>query len=245
MRLKYNKNDPFSFKEAIPYTVKKEINHVVNGTQKTGKEQSLTWCRVKNTNEIFVSNQATGTQNSTETKPCSRQDGDTEQIGDLHTHPTQNSDTIGITPSTSDIVSTLVESVDKGIPQISCITGPGSKFLGCYQPKPGILRDQYKIQAYDQTLEYNESTPNDVAPYIKQNVRQDFDHAIYDRKTLKRVYNPNPKDIVNDALMKSKKYLKENITSDQDKISFCNIIEDLIHPTKNRSVTQECIRQLL
>lgn len=233
--------ESFSFKKNIPLTVKKEISKAVRKTSRSGNEQSLTWCRIKNTRKIFVDGQAAGTQTSTTTKPCSQKNA--ERIGDMHTHPTYDPETIGLTPSTADIVSTLTDSLEAGIPQISCITGPNTKFVNCYQPKPNLLIDQQKIEGYTGAMDYNESSTTDIAPYVRENVGRDFDHALYDRKTLKRVYNPSAKDIVKDAIMKSRENLEKNVENHK-KPAFCRSVQDLNYPTNSNAVMFECLKQL-
>ena len=233
--------EAFSFKRTIPTTVKKDISKAVRKTSNSGNEQSLTWCRIKNTRKIFVSGQAGGTASSTTTKPCMQKN--TERIGDMHTHPTNDENTMGLTPSTADVVSTLTDSLEEGIPQISCITGPNTKFINCYQPKPNLLTDQQKIEGYTAAMEYHENSATDIAPYIRDNVARDFDHAVYDRKSLKRVYNPSAKDIVKDSIMKSKEILEKNVENHQ-KPAFCKSLQDLNYPTNNDSVMVECLRQL-
>ena len=234
-------HEAFSFKRTIPTTVKGDIKKAVRKTSTSGNEQSLTWCRIKNTRKIFVAGQTAGTQSSTTTKPCSMKNS--ERIGDMHTHPTYDNETIGLTPSTADIVSTLTDSLQEGIPQISCITGPGTKFVNCYQPKPNVMLDQQKIEGYTGAMSYNESSTTDMAPFIRDNVARDFDHAVYDRKSLRRVYNPSPKDIVRDSIMKSHEVLEKNIENHK-KPAFCKSLEDLNYPTNNNAVMIECLKQL-
>lgn len=237
------KNETFTFKRNIPVNIKSDIQKAVRRTSKTGNEQSLTWCRVKNTRKIFTAGKASGSQGATETVPCHVKHGDTEQIGDLHTHPTYDDRTIGLTPSTADYVSTVTDSAQKGIPQISCITGPYTKFINCYQPKPHVIHDPQIIDNYKDALRYTESSVTDISPYLKENVRAHFDHALYDRKTLKRVYKPTPKDIVKDSLMKSKENLKRDVP-EHLKPDFCGSVEALNYPTPNNAVKMECLRQL-
>src|SRR5438270_8216601 len=128
-----------NFNRGIPSSVQDEIEYVNRLTKKTGAEQSLTFCRLKGRDKIFVSNYAKGDNDATYVMPCHSAHGHAEKVSDLHTHPTNDPSTVGIIPSVSDIVSTLVESYQSKIPQISCITGPDAKMIGCYQPKKEIL----------------------------------------------------------------------------------------------------------
>lgn len=238
-----NSKETFSFKRNIPTNIKDDIHKAVMKTSRSGKEQSLTWCRVKNTRKVFVSAKATGTEEQTQTKPCDIKHGDTERIGDLHTHPTLDEQYIGLTPSTSDIVSTVTDSASKGIPQISCITGPKTKFINCYQPKSSVISNPDTVNSYVTAAEHQEASLTDLSPFLKQHVALDFDHAVYDRKTLKRVYNPRPKDIVNDAFMKSKDIIRRNVP-EHERAGYCKIIQDLNLPSPRNEVMFECMRQL-
>lgn len=238
-----NTDSSSSFQYSIPVTIRDEINQVVRLTSKTDREQSLTFCRLKDQQKIFVANYATGNINETEVKPCNSEYGNTEKIGDLHTHPTQDKNTVGITPSIADITSTITESKKEGVSQISCITGPDAKFIHCYQPKPRILMDDEKMKNYKRLSNYMESSVTDVPPFIRENVAQDLDHALYDRKTFHRVKNPRPKDIVHDAFLNSRKLLKFKEIPNLDKGAFCDIIEDLNYPDKDK-VSIQCRKAL-
>ena len=232
-----------SFTRSIPNTVQDEINHAVKLTKQTGAEQSLTFCRLKDRNKIFVSNYAKGDGDATYVMPCHSSHGHAVKVGDYHSHPTGDPSTVGIIPSTADIVSTLIESYQTKIPQISCISGPDSKMIGCYQPKKEIIEDREKIKNYKRVLNYNERSVTDIHPYFRENVGNDFYHAWYDRKSFKRIPNPRAKDIVHDAFLNSKNYLKFKDVPDLEKGSWCEIVEDLMLPN-NDQVGQECRKAL-
>src|SRR6478609_4897754 len=157
-----------NFTRGIPSTVQDEIEYVNKLTKKTGAEQSLTFCRLKGKNKIFVSNYAKGDSDATYVMPCHSAHGHAEKVSDLHTHPTNDPYTVGIIPSTADIVSTLIESYQTKIPQISCITGPDAKMIGCYQPKKEILNDQEKLKMYKRAMNRNEYSITDFYPYFTQ-----------------------------------------------------------------------------
>lgn len=229
----------YSFTKMLPISIHEPIKNAVTLTSTTGKEQSITFCRLRNTSKIYVSDHVIGHSDETIIKPCNP---DSEQIGDLHTHPTENNTTVGITPSTSDMVSTLVDSVNHNIPQISCITGPNAKYIDCYQPHPKVMKNKEKVVQYKKTLEYNDSKVTDVPSYIRDNVAHDFVHAWYDKNTFRRTV-PNPIDVVHDAFTLSAPYLKFEDVPEKSKKKFCNMIEDLNYPMKGK-VSKACFRYL-
>lgn len=235
--------DNYDFKESIPDSIQREINYVVKKTEETNREQSLTFCKLEDKDRIFVSSHTTGNNSSTEVLPCNKAYGKSMKISDLHTHPTSDKRTIGITPSTADLVSTVIESKQFGIPQISCITGPGAKYISCYQPTEEMLNNPEKIKNYKRALNYvEESGIQDVHPFIRESVAKDFNHAWYDRKTFKRVV-PKPKDVVHDAFLKSKNLHKFKYIHDLDKDPACQLIEDLNYPSQGK-VADACRKAL-
>lgn len=232
-----------NFNRGIPSSVQDEIEYVNKLTKKTGAEQSLTFCRLKGRNKIFVSNYAKGDNDATYVMPCHSAHGHAEKIGDMHTHPTQDPMTVGITPSVADFVSTLIESYNTKIPQISCISGPDAKHIHCYQPKKEILDDQEKLKMYKRALAYRERNVTDVHPYFREHVGDDFNHAWYDRKKSNRISQPKPKEIVNDSFLTSRDYLKFKDIPDLEKGAFCDLVEDMSLPN-NDNVGQECRKVL-
>ena len=182
------------------------------------------------------------TKNQTYIMPCNEFHGRAEKIGDLHTHPTQDKTTIGITPSTADLVSTLLESVGTAIPQISCITSADAKHVHCFQPTPESVNNPEKVKNYKKALMYNESNITDVHPFLRHNVANDFVHAWYDRKSWKRV-KPKPHEVVKDAFLNSKNLVKFKSVHDLDKQSFCDLVEDLNLPSQGK-VADECKKRL-
>lgn len=232
-----------SFENCIPHSIRREIKYAVDRTDKTNREQSLTFCRLEDKDRIFVSSHTAGNNNSTEVLPCNKAYGKSVKIGDVHSHPTNDKRTIGITPSTADLVSTVIESKQYGIPQISCIIGPHIKHISCYQAKEELLNNPEKIKNYKRALNYvEESGINDVHPFIRESVAKDFNHIWYDRKTFKRV-NPTPKDVVKDAFGKSKNLHKFKYIHDLDKDPACVLIEDLNYPSGGK-VAEACRRAL-
>lgn len=231
-----------SFEDCIPHSVRREIKHIIKKTKDKKREQSLTLCKLSNNDKIFVSDYTSGSLGSTDVLPCNRLHGNTMKVGDVHSHPDFDSKTIGITPSTSDMVSTILDSVQNKFPQISCIVGTNSKHISCYQAKKELLDNPEKIKNYKKALYYPEEGITDISPYIRENIGKDFNHAWYDVKSFKRV-TPSPKEIVNDALVKSKKFLKFEGLDPLQKGIACDLIQDLNYPTDNR-VGEECRKTL-
>jgi hypothetical protein len=231
----------YSFRKFIPVSLHSPIKKAVSMTLSTGKEQALTFCRIKNTNKIFVASHVVGSDDQTTIKPCDT--ATSEQMGDLHTHPTQDSNTVGITPSTSDIVSTLTDSTDHKIAQISCITGPDSKYISCYQPKQAALNDKQKIENYKKTLNQTEGKVTDIPPYLRENVGNDFYHAWYSKSSFRRTV-PTPKDVVKDAFARSGKYLREKDVPEPEKPRFCELISSINYPTPDKRVFKACVEYL-
>jgi hypothetical protein len=232
-----------AFEKSIPPTIRDEIGQVINLTKKTAKEQSLTFCKLKGKEKIFVSDYSVGNKNETQVMPCRAEHGHAEKVGDLHTHPTQDPTTVGITPSTSDIVSTLTDSVDEKIPQISCITGPDAKMIHCYQAKREVMKNPDKVKGYKQSMNFYETGVADIPPFIRENVADDFIHAWYNRHTWERVF-PKAKDVVRDAFINSKNFLKFEDIPDLEKGSFCDVIGDLNNPDNEDRVSMECRKAL-
>lgn len=241
---RFSENGDYSFGKTVPETLHQSIKNAVTLTNSTGKEHSITFCRVRDTKKIFTGSQMAGGSDTTLIKPC---DSGSEQMGDLHTHPTQDADTVGITPSTSDIVSTLTDSVHHKIPQISCITGPNSKYISCYQPKPSVMQDANKVQAYKNALNESNSAGSsnvtDIPEFIRANVGLDFTHAWYSKSSFKRTV-PSSDDVVKDAFMKSGKFLKKVDVPQEKKPAFCSLIESLNYPTTTKRITRACIKYL-
>jgi hypothetical protein len=230
-----------SFTDSIPSTVRREINQVIKQTKKSGHEQSLTFCKLND--KIFVSDYASGTENETYVMPCRSEHGNNAiKIGDLHTHPSDDA-TIGITPSPSDLVSTIEESAHYKVPQIGCITAPDARQIHCMQPKDEVLQNPEKIKSYKNALRHDTSQITKIPIYIRENVANDFHHAWYNRKDFGRIRNPKAKDIIHDAFINSRKILKFDDIPELEKGPFCQIIEDLNLP-KHHTVEEECRKVL-
>lgn len=243
-RLTANKpSEPFV--RNIPQTVREEINYVVKQTANNGRENSLTFCVLdSNKNKVYVSDYSQGNETATYSLPCNSDHGNAKRIGDLHTHPTQDPTTIGITPSDADFVSTIEDSLQENLPQISCITSSDAKMIHCYQPKYRTLYDKEKLRNYRNSIYYQSSDLSDINPYIRNNVGKDFDHAWYDRKTFKRIYRPKPEDIVHDAFLKSRGSLRVDWIPELEKGSFCDFIQESNFPDSRDRVANECRKQL-
>lgn len=233
------------FNASIPRNIRNDIDYVVKKTKETGKEQSLTFCRLLGRNKkIYTSDYALGNNDATLVMPCNSSHGPSEKIGDLHTHPTQDPDTVGITPSSADITSTLLESAKARIPQISCITSNEAKGIHCYQPKKEAMNDPEKVRGYRRSQYYISNSVADTHPYFRANIGDDFVHAWYDRKTFKRIKHPESRLIVHDAFINSKNSLKYEDLEELEKGGFCQLVEDLNLPNTENRITEKCRKEL-
>jgi len=115
--------------------------------------------------------------------------------------------------------------------------------IGCYQPKKEVMEDKEKIKNYKRAMYYDQSSITDFHPYYREHVGDDFYHAWYDRKTYKRIAHPKPKDIIHDAFINSKNYLKFIDIPDLEKGSFCEVVQDLMLPSDD-DVGLECRKVL-
>lgn len=230
------------FENEIPKRIRDEIETVVDQTEKDGKEKSLTFCVVGD--RIHTSNYAKGQRGSTEVKPCNEKKyGKSEKIGDMHTHPVEAPGT-GIMTSEADFTLNLIESKQLGKKQISCITNHESKYVSCFYPKD--IPDSKKIRKYENALD-NTSTDNDVDPYFRKNIQEDFNHAYYNRKTWKRV-TPDARNIVSDALGRSTERLRDRDIHDIEKGTYCDLVAGYQIGSENKQLSDqvetECKRVL-
>jgi hypothetical protein len=232
-----------SFEKELPYGITHEIKIIRKQTEKDNKEKSLTMCELDD--KLFVGAYAKGTHSSTMVLPCHKKFGkDAKQIGDIHTHPISDPSTIGVTPSEADFVANLNQSFASGIPQISCVVGAGKKGIfktsnitHCFQPKQEVIEDSNKIKTYNRALTHSSNVGNDVHPYFRENIGDDFYHIWYqgtqaitkeqelDYKTSKALFD--------EMLGQSKKRLRTHDIRDMEKGSFCDLIQGYNMPDNN------------
>ena len=228
--------NPEDWVAQIPPEIKYDIQHAIDRTKKDNKEKSLTFCRLKTEKKIHTSNFAFGKEMSTEVKPCNEKYGEqATKIGDFHSHPFGKM-AMGITPSEADFSSTLYDSWENKNRQIGCISNHGSKMIHCYQPNK--VPTWSKVNQYYNALD-NTGGGNDIDPYFRENLDQDFTHSWYDRKTFQRVPDPSADDIVSDALGGSAKRYRARDIEEIERGTFCDLLQDYNKPEDN-SVGQHC-----
>lgn len=236
-------NAKVDFQSELPYSIKHEIDIIRHQTERDNREKSLTMCELND--KLFIGNYARGGESSTEVLPCHKKYGkNAKQIGDIHTHPFNNQDTIGLTPSEADLVENITASFKSGIPQISCIVGAGKKgFLSksnhvhCFQPKPEAMEDAEKVKKYNRAYNLYPNIGNNVHPYFRENVGKDFIHIWYKNgKAIPKDQEASfevSKDIFNETVGLSKKRLRMEDVRDMEKGSFCDLIQDYNMPDNN------------
>lgn len=231
------------FNNELPYGITHEIKIIKKQTEKDNKEKSLTMCELDD--KLFVGAYAKGTHSSTMVLPCHKKYGkDAKQIGDIHTHPMNDQSTIGVTPSESDFVANLNQSFASGIPQVSCVVGAGKKGIfkksntvHCFQPKEDVVNDPAKIKAYNRALTHSSNVGNDVHPYFRENIGDDFYHIWYrDNKAISKEQELDPqmsKQLFDEMLGLSKNRLRKGDIRDMEKGSFCDLIQSYNMPDNN------------
>lgn len=238
------KYDLPSFQQELPDSIVREINIIKKQTEKDNKEKSLTICELGG--KIFVGNDAKGTLSSTMVLPCHRKFGkNVRQIGDIHTHPFNDKETIGLTPSEADFIANINQSFESGIPQISCIVAAGKKSffkksnaVHCFQPKEELVNDAEKVKKYNRAYTHSANHGNEVHPYIRQNIPNDFYHIWYNSSGLaipkeKEQDIQISKELFEDMIGQSGKHLKLHDIPDFEKGSFCQLIQGYNMPNNN------------
>jgi hypothetical protein len=100
----------------------------------------------------------------------------------------------------------------------------------CYQPK--AVPTYQKVNQYYNALD-NTGKGNEVDPYFRENIGKDFTHSWYDRKSFQRIQDPNPDDILSDALGGSAKRYRSKDIAEIEKGTFCDIVQDYNMPENN------------
>lgn len=228
--------DKFGFwSKKIPEEIQDEIKIINKFTDKTGREASVTFCQKPGSDHLFISNSATGTASGTEALGCDSRYGQSQRIGDVHTHPS-DSDTIGILPSQADFYSTLVDSKMYKQRQISCVTSPTTPLTECYQPK--MMPTPGQLYHYEKGLD--QAMVGEPGFYM-DNVSKDFEIGFFNPENGKRINKPHAKEVVKAAFGESAKDLRRNV-KELERAGFCEYIASFTQPTK--AVTTECKAQL-
>lgn len=228
-------NKPGFWPKKIPEEIQSEIKTINKFTDKTGREASITFCIKPGRDHLFVSNSAEGTSSGTEALECDSRYGQSQRIGDVHTHPS-DSDTIGILPSQADFYSTLVDSKMYKQRQISCVTSPTTPLTECYVPRQ--MPTPHQLYSYEKGLD---DATTGRPGYYMDNVQKDFEIGFFSPENGKRINKPHPHQIVKAAFGESTKDLRRNV-ADLEKAGFCEYIASFTSPTKN--VVTECKAQL-
>lgn len=205
----------------IPYEVLTEVKELANATSMTGREYSLTMCKKPNKERLFVGNDFKGNQESTLALDCDKRFGKSMRVGSAHSHP-DSTDTIGIVPSDSDLHETLADSLKHKHPMIDCVTAPRNQFINCYTPIGEVSKK--KVSAYRKATNKAFETGR-TAPYILDNMPEDFAVSLYDSDNGKRVDNPEPDAVVKSAFGRSNKSMRDRIRV-MDRETFCRDIID-------------------
>lgn len=231
------------FQKELPSSIKSEINTIKKQTESNNKENSLTICELGG--KMFVGNNDKGTLSSTMVLPCHRKYGkNTKQIGDVHTHPFNDKQTMGLTPSEADFIANINTSFESGIPQVSCIVAAGDKkffrkanMVHCFQPKEDLVNNAEKVRKYNRAYTHSANQGNEVHPFLRENIPQDFYHIWYDKdgKAITREQEKDPLVIsymIDEMLGQSAKRLKDDIPQ-MEKSSFCQLIQGYNMPDNN------------
>ena len=242
-----------SFQNQLPSGVVHEINIIKKQTEKDNKEKSLTICELDN--KLFIGNSAKGTASSTMVLPCHKKFGkNARQIGDVHTHPFNDKGTIGLTPSEADFIANINQSFASGIPQISCIVGAGKKgfmkksnTVHCFQPKEELVNNSDKVRQYNRAYNKSENVGNDVEPFLRENIGNDFYHIWYKNNAAIPKEAEQTPEVVNELfgemVGQSKKRLRLEDIKDMEKGSFCDLIQSYNMPDNNL-IGEKCRNEL-
>lgn len=219
----------------IPKEIMDELEAIRQHTRQTGNEASITFCRKKNKNRLYIGNDFKGDKDSTEIGDCSEARGAGERIGDAHSHPV-TSDTVGIVPSEADLVVNLENTLEFKKPQISCITSQAADYVHCFNPKK-IVKGK-KLHNYRQAAR----NPRLYEPFVIDNVANDFEIGLFDRLSGDKDENPDPTRVVKNAFGGSTRTLRKGV-GQMERGLFCNFIQDITVPSDDR-VSDTCRLEL-
>ena len=213
--------------------MKSAVDDIVEGTRQDNKERVLNICKYRDGKKIELI-YTKGDSKHTQISNC---DKGKVRLGDIHTHPTSESD-LGITPSANDFTVNLYTTFNNKSKQLSCITSGYSKNIHCIEPKK--MPDRQKLSNYSYSATNSRGIM--VDSYIIENAPKDFNHLWFDKENLNHI-KPSPIEIVNDALGDSNEYIRKNMM-DHNKDYLCKkIIQGLNKPNDNRVYTA-CMSEL-
>ena len=222
----------------IPDEVKEEMDSLASYTKETGNEGSITICKKPDKTRLFVGSNFQGNKESTLSLNCDARFGKSSRIGSAHSHPS-NIDTVGVLASEPDLFSTMSDSYEHKRPMIDCITSPDTPLIPCMSPKDVPTRK--KIGQYERALDRSFRGKTDS--YFLDNVRKDFDFALFDRYDGTRDDNAPPKKIIKAAFGRSNKVLRERVKV-FERGAFCEYVADLMGQHNRDDVVQECRKEL-
>lgn len=222
----------------VPEEITDELKTIRKFTQQTNREAAITICKKPDRKRLFVSSSVKGQSTSiSDPLTCSLYFGESNRVGDIHTHPTDK-DTLGIIPSGPDIKSTLEDSFYAKSPQISCVTNAVTPLMECYIPK--AVPDIRKVREYDHKL-FDYNYHNDPSFYM-DNFGRDFEIGFYDTKNGKKISNPPAKEVVKAAFGASNTFYKKDV-KELERGGFCQFIQSFSKPTDD-NVAKECVKTL-
>lgn len=222
-----------AYGKMIPPEIREELDFITDFTRKNDREAVVTVCQKPGSDKYFVAGYEEGDETSAMEAPCRAKFGHSGQVGTMHTHPVKK-DVIGLTPSDSDLVSTLSDSYDHDRKQTDCILNHYAPYMHCYVPRQ--MPNKRQIENYINSMERSPGIYSDR--YIVDHAGKDFDHFWYDRKTWKLIEDPTPDEIVKCAIEKSRPYIREKIET-MERGAFCDFVQDLNKPRDNQ-VAQQC-----
>ena len=212
-----------------------DIHAINNATERTGREFSIT-VGEKNKGQYFTCNNSRGNASATDAPPCDMIHGRSKRLMDVHSHPVSER-TIGITPSGSDLYTSLRDSAVEKRPLESCITNHLTPLIGCYQNK--------KVPSKESLGMYEQAAVNQMYgdnSYLIDHFPVDFVTMFYRPEDGRRIQNPQPAQVVDAAFGGAAEKLKTSV-DEFDKSSFCLFIQAMTMPKDDR-VSMECRRRL-
>ena len=220
--------------EKLPAEIMEDLRVIERFSKRTGREASITLCKRPGREKVFTANNAEGDNNATEVLDCNDEFGASTKIGDVHTHPVYY-DTIGILPSQADITGLVEDSYSLNVKQIGCRTNHAVPYIHCMQPK--------EIPKLSQVRKYEDAADRDyggslargirkggrIDPYYLDHVRDDFNVAIYDRKTGDKIEKPEYRKLMRTAFGTSSRYVRQ-VLHEMKRGVFCDYVQDLTYP---------------
>jgi hypothetical protein len=218
----------------IPEPIQNDMNVIKKFTERTGREGSITFGMKKKSKRVFTCNNYKGDSSSTESPDCDTTFGDSQRIGDAHTHPV-NSDTIGILPSPADITSTVQDSGKHKYPQVSCITSEKTPLTLCYEFNTVPSKKQVR-QYRSASSTYGRSGSE---RYYANNYRKDFNVGTFNSESGIRDRHPSPEKVIDSAFGNAKQGLRKDV-DELGKDQWCQYTSELMGQGRRLDVVEQC-----